>query len=278
MGVMQMENPVAAEKETTLELKPKMKFTGTVMKTTLAGAVVDIGVGKPAVIHVSQIESPDNLPIKSVKDVLKEGQTIEVWIRRIKEERIELTMFKPLDLEWRDIKKDLVVKGKVVRIEPFGVFLEIGAERPGLIHISELAHGFVRTPGDIVKEGDELEAQVIDLNKKKKQIKLSIKALQPEPVHETPEPKDEEKKDRPRRRKGDRRKKGEEGSFNNFSGMGGEAEQAEPDPTAMEIAIREAMEKAKVRKEESKVKKAKSISSEQDDLLTRTLGQKQNSK
>jgi len=276
MGEKLMENPVAVEKDATPELKPKMKFTGTVLKTTLAGAVVDIGVGKPAVIHVSQIESQMNQPIKSVKDVLKEGQSIEVWVRKVKDERIELTMFKPLDLEWRDIKKDLVVKGKVVRIEPFGVFLDIGAERPGLIHISELAHGYVRTPGDVVKEGDELEAQVIDLNKKKKQIKLSLKALQPEPVKE-PEPAPEPRKDRPRRKKAGRRTKGEEG-YENLAELAGETAPAEPDPTAMEIAIREAMEKAKVRKESSKAKKTKGISSEQDELLARTLGQKQNSK
>ncbi len=270
-----MENPVTAEKDPALELKPKMKFTGKVLKTTLAGAVVDIGVGRPAVIHVSQIEPPDNLPIKSVKDVLKEGQIIDVWVRKVKEERIELTMFKPLDLEWRDIKKDLIVKGKVVRIEPFGVFLDIGAERPGLIHISELAHGYVRTPSDVVKEGDELEAQVIDLNKKKKQIKLSLKALQPEPVHEQPAPTAEGRKEKPRRRKGDRRKKGEE-SLTSAAAQSGETEPVEAEPTAMEIAIREAMEKAKVRKEETKSKKAKVVSSEQDELLARTLEHKQN--
>ncbi len=271
-----MENPATAETNPAAELKSKMKFTGTVMKTTLAGAVIDIGVNKPAVIHVSQILSPDNLPIKSVKDVLKEGQSIDVWVRRIKDERIELTMFKPLDLEWRDIKKDMVVKGKVVRIEPFGVFLDVGAERPGLIHISELAHGYVRTPNDVVQEGDELEAQVIDLNKKKKQIKLSLKTLQPEPVHEQPEV-SAERKERPRRRKGDRRKKGEEGVAG-AAALAAEAEPAEPDPTAMEIAIREAMEKAKVRKAETKTKKTKTVSSEQDELLARTLDHKQNTK
>jgi len=272
-----MENPETAGKKTAVELKPKMKFSGTVLKTTLAGAVVDIGVGRPAVIHISQIETPNDMPIKSVKDVLKEGQVIDVWIRKVKEERIELTMFKPLDLEWRDIKKDMVVKGKVVRIEPFGVFLDIGAERPGLIHISELAHGYVRTPGDVVKEGDELEAQVIDLNKKKKQIKLSLKALQPEPVHEQPAPSAESRKERPRRRKSDRRKKGEVGATGTTA-QTGETAQAEPDPTAMEIAIREAMEKAKVRKEDTKVKKIKTVSNEQDELLARTLDQKQNIK
>src|SRR5659263_591143 len=90
-------------------------------------------------------------------------------------------MVKPLDLEWRDIKKGMTIKGKVVRLEKFGAFVEIGAERPGLVHISEMAHGYVKQPGDVVKEGDEIEAKVIEVNRRKKQIKLSMKALRPEP-------------------------------------------------------------------------------------------------
>src|SRR5574338_633391 len=186
-----MESSVAADSDRTIEtnetsdVKPKMHYMGTVVKTGLAGAIIDIGTGKPAVIHISQIvpESPDQ-PIKRVEDVLKVGQQVEVWVKRAKDDRVELTMIKPLDMEWRDIKKGMTVKGTVVRLEKFGAFVEIGAERPGLIHISEMAHGYVRQPTDVVKEGDEVEAQVIDVNRKKKQIKLSIKALQPEPVKE----------------------------------------------------------------------------------------------
>jgi predicted RNA-binding protein with RPS1 domain len=148
-----MENPVVTDSPNP-ELKPKTKFTGKVLKTSLAGAVIDIGVGKPAVIHVSQLVAPAGQAIKSVKDVLQEGQEIEVWVRKVREDRIELTMLQPLDLEWQEIKKDMVVKGTVVRVESFGAFLEIGAERPGLIHISEMAHGYVRTTGDVVKAGD----------------------------------------------------------------------------------------------------------------------------
>ena len=272
-----MENPVVAESNPAQEIKPKTKYTGTVLKTTLAGAVVDIGVGKNAVLHVSQIVTPDDQPIKSVKDALQEGQSVEVWVRKTKDDRIELTMVKPLDLEWRDIKKDMVVKGNVVRIEPFGVFLEIGAERPGLIHISELAHGYVRTPADVVQDGEELEAQVIEVNKKKKQIKLSLKTLQPEPVREEPERLAESKKEKPRRpKKTDRRKKG--GEFNEnldqLDNMTSSTPSEEAEPTAMEIALREAMERAKARKIDDKVKKAKALSSEQEDILARTLEQK----
>jgi transcriptional accessory protein Tex/SPT6 len=272
-----MENPVVSD-STTQELKAKAKFTGKVQRTSLAGAVIDIGVGKPAVIHVSQLVSPTGQTIKSVKEVLQEGQEVEVWVRKVKEDRIELTMIKPLDLDWHEIKKDMVVKGNVVRVETFGAFLEIGAERPGLIHISELAHGYVRTPGDVVKEGDELEAQVIDVNKKKKQIKLSLKALQPEPVKEEVEYQAPEKGKDKRRKKDTKRKKGDEGymSAEEIATLSGNTAAKEAEPTFMEIAIREAMEKAKSRKAEPKAKKVKasSLQTEQEDLLARTLEKK----
>lgn len=272
-----MENPVVSD-STAQELKPKTKFTGKVLKTSLAGAVIDIGVGKPAVIHVSQLVSPTGQAIKSVKEVLQEGQKVEVWVRKVKEDRIELTMIKPLDLDWHEIKKDMVVKGNVVRVETFGAFLEIGAERPGLIHISELAHGYVRTPGDVVKEGDELEAQVIDVNKKKKQIKLSLKALLPEPVKEEVEYQAPEKSKDKRRKKDTKRKKGDEGymSAEEIAALSGDAASKEAEPTFMEIAIREAMEKAKSRKVEPKAKKVKAagLQAEQEDLLARTLEKK----
>ena len=61
------------------------------------------------------------------------------------------------------------------------MFVDIGAERPGLVHISEMTHDFIRTPGDVVKEGDVVEVKVLDVIKPKKQIKLSMKALQDKP-------------------------------------------------------------------------------------------------
>ncbi|GAP10462.1 ribosomal protein S1 [Bellilinea caldifistulae] len=279
-----MENTAVAESSSNLEIKPKMKFAGKVIKTTLAGAVVEIAEGQKAVLHISQISTFTDQPIKSVKDVLQVGQIIDVWVRRIKDNRIELTMIKPLDLEWREIKPDMVVKGKVVRIENFGVFLDIGAERPGLIHISELAHGYVRTPSDVVKEGDELEAKVIDVNKKKKQIKLSVKALLPEPVQEevaepVKEPRKESGKERPRRGKKNTSRQERHHEFGDLSAeiqQAGEESSSESEPTAMEIALREAMERAKDRKkaEKAKKEKAKSLSNEQEEILARTLEHK----
>ena len=161
----------------TTTLEPKTKLSGKVLKTTLAGALVDVGQSIPGVIHISQLSTE---PVNKVEDVVKEGQTVDVWVRRVKKDRIELTMIEPLALEWKEIEPDMVVKGKVVRLEAYGAFVDIGAERPGMVHVSELAHGYVKTPNEIVKEGDEVEAKVLDVNRKKKQIKLSMKALEPD--------------------------------------------------------------------------------------------------
>ena len=288
-----MESSVAADTDRTIEtnqtndVKPKMHYTGTVVKTGLAGAIIDVGIGRPAVIHISQIvtESVDQ-PIKRVEDVLKVGQQVEVWVKKTKDNRVELTMIKPLDLEWRDIKKGMNIKGQVVRLEKFGAFIEIGAERPGLIHISEMAHGYVRQPSDVVKEGDEIEAQVIDVNRKKKQIKLSLKALQPEPVKEEELPRvftepvrreRDKDKDKPARRRKTKspRARGEDGSSNvdDLIATINEPEK-EAEPTFMEIALREAMEKAKARKQEDKARKTKGVSQAQEDILNRTLENK----
>jgi len=289
-----MESSIAAETDRTIEtneseeVKSKMHYSGTVVKTGLAGAIIDIGVGRPAVIHISQIISEDpEQAIKRVEDVLKVGQQVDVWVKRTKEDRIELTMIKPLDLEWRDIKKGMNVKGQVVRLEKFGAFIEIGAERPGLIHISEMAHGYVRQPSDVVKEGDEVEAQVIDVNRKKKQIKLSLKALQPEPVKEEELPrvftepvrrdrdkdKDKDKTNRRKKTKSPRARSDESGDVDQLMAVINEPEK-EAEPTAMEIALREAMEKAQARKQADKARKTKGISQEQQDILSRTLENK----
>lgn len=279
-----MESNEVAEVETANEIKPKMHYTGKVMKISLAGALLEIGEGTPAVMHISQMVAADEQPIKRVEDVLSVGQEVEVWVKKIKDGRIEMTMIKPLDLEWRDIKKGMTVKGTVVRLEKFGAFVEIGAERPGLVHISEMAHGYVKQPSDVVKEGDEVEAEVLDVNRRKKQIKLSMKALQPEPVKvEEPRPTRTPSADGgPAREKPKRRPAKTGRKSSSMSDESAELllslndnSEAEAEPTAMEIALREAMEKAKTRKQKADAKK-KSTSQEQDDILSRTLEQKAN--
>jgi ribosomal protein S1 len=240
---------------TAVTLEPKTKLSGKVLKTTLAGALVDVGQGIPGVIHISQLSTE---PVNKVEDVVKEGQTVDVWVRRVKKDRIELTMIQPLALEWKEIEPDMVVKGKVVRLEAYGAFVDIGAERPGMVHVSELAHGYVKTPNEIVKEGDEVEAKVLDVNRKKKQIKLSMKALEPE-IEEFKPAKKESKKP------------SKHGSRKNQTDVMEQEEDREPEMTAMQIAWQEALNKSNADRA-YKVKRSKSSASqEQEELLSRTL-------
>ena len=116
-----MESSFVSDANTPVEVKQKMHFNGTVTKISLAGALIDVGSGHPAVLHISQIISnTENEPVRRVEDVLQIGQQIEVWVRKAKGDHVELTMFKPLDLEWREIKKGMTVKGTVTRLEKFG--------------------------------------------------------------------------------------------------------------------------------------------------------------
>lgn len=239
----------------TTTLEPKTKLSGKVLKTTLAGALVDVGQNIPGVIHISQLSKD---PVNKVEDVVKEGQTIDVWVRRVKKDRIELTMIEPLALEWKEIEPDMIVKGKVVRLEAYGAFVDIGAERPGMVHVSELAHGYVKTPNEIVKEGDEVEAKVLDVNRKKKQIKLSMKALEPE-IEEFKPAKKENKKG------------GKRAPKKETVEVASQEEEKEAELTVMQIAWQEALNKANAERA-YKVKRAKSnISQEQEDLLERTM-------
>lgn len=256
-----MESEVLANPENATitdigDLKRKMKFEGKVVKATLAGAVVDIGVGVPGVVHISQLQAE---PVNRVEDVVKVGDSVEVWVRRVfpKKNRVELTMIKPLDLEWREINKDMVFKGKVTRLEKFGAFVDIGAERPGLVHISEMTHDYIKSVNEVVKEGDEIEVKVLNVNPKRKQIKLSMKALEEPPVKVA---RDVQRSPKAARSSGE------------------PTEKEAPVPTAMEIALREAMERSQEQGEEEtkKTKKSKSKNSQDDleNILARTLNQR----
>ncbi len=158
------------------DLKRKMKLTGTVKKIELFGAFVDVGVGRDGLVHISSLS---NRPVNKVEDIVKAGDTVTVWVRKAdpRAGRIDLSMVEPSALDWDEIKPGQVYTGKVVKIERFGAFVEIGAERPGLVHISELATYRVEEVTEIVKMGQEIEVKVLAVDPRKRQIKLSMKAL-----------------------------------------------------------------------------------------------------
>ena len=238
-------------------LEPKTKLSGKVVKTTLAGVLVDIGQDLPGVIHISQLQ---NDQVNKPEDVVQVGQTVEVWVRRVKKDRIELTMIEPLGMEWNEIKPETVVRGKVVRLESYGAFVDFGAERPGLVHVSEISRGYIKNPGEIVKEGDEVEAVVLDVNRRKKQIRLSMKALEPE-LEEVKPAKKEARKERSSKKK----------PKSEALEAQAQEEAKEAEMTAMQIAWQEALDRANERGKGQKSKRVKAGSDEQEDILNRTL-------
>jgi predicted RNA-binding protein with RPS1 domain len=237
---MTTENPVPA---TIDEVVPKMEVKGTVKKIDLYGALVDIGVGRLGLLHISQLSEGH---VKNVTDVLNEGDEITVWVQDVdrKKGRINLTMLKPPQVTWKDIEEGGVFKGTVVRVEKFGAFVDIGAERPGLVHVSELAKGYVGDPSDVVSIGDEIDVKVIGVNRRKRQIDLSVRAVDEKARVEAQV----------------------------------EADTDEKLPTAMELALRRAMESSGMQmpprpgKDKRRGKKTKR-QADREDIFARTLQQ-----
>jgi small subunit ribosomal protein S1 len=172
------------------DLTPAAEVQGTVKRIELYGAFVDIGVGTDALLHISQLGKQN---VRNVEDVVKVGEQITAFVLKVEPDtkRIALSLVKPPAVNWDTIKEGDTLEGQVERLENFGAFINIGAERPGMVHVSEMAEGFVKSPSDIVKVGDKVEVRVLKVNRKKRQIDLSMKPA-PEPIEQLPEEEEEE--------------------------------------------------------------------------------------
>jgi small subunit ribosomal protein S1 len=237
-----MDNQESNNLKQLSDIKPKMQLHGIVTKIELFGAFVDVGLDTPGLVHISKIRRE---PLKRIQDVLQEGQEIDIWVERVDPTagRLELTLIKPVQLDWKDIKPGLKITGEVVRLEKFGAFIDIGAVRPGLVHVSEMSSGYVSDPSELVKVGDQVEVVILDFDRKKRQIKLSMK------IEESVEDLLEEE------------------------------EPEEVPPTAMEVALRKALEQqndevpSPAKASPTQPKKEKN-QNELEDILSRTLEQR----
>jgi small subunit ribosomal protein S1 len=262
-----MELTTAAAPSNIEDIKPKMQLTGTVKRLELYGAFIDLGLETTGLIHISKLGGDQ---VNRVSDVLQEGEEVTVWVEKVDPDRqqIMLTMVPPLAVDWSDLKTDQVYSGTVTRLENFGAFVNIGAEREGLVHISELSHDYVKSAADVVKVGQEVEVKVLGFNRRKRRIDLSMKALSEKPEEEfTPVPRSQGGRNQ-------RRSEPREREVEVFE------EETEEMPTAMEIALRRALGNdtiAAVKTESgSQTKKNKKQQREekrriQEDLLKRTL-------
>lgn len=157
------------------------KFKGTVKSLTDFGAFVDIG-GVDGLIHVSELSWNK---VKHPSAVVKVGDIVEVSILEFDREksRISLGFKKAEDNPWFNAEQkyavNTIVKGKVVRIVPFGAFVQLEDGIDGLVHISQISNVRIAKPSDVLEIGQEVEAKVIELNLETRKIGLSIKEVNP---------------------------------------------------------------------------------------------------
>ncbi|MDK2810900.1 MAG: hypothetical protein PWR27_1609 [Petroclostridium sp.] len=155
------------------------RYSGVVKKLTDFGAFVDLG-GVDGLIHISELSWSK---IKHPSEVLKEGDVAEVYISELDKEkkRISLGFKKAEDNPWVIAKSKFnlgdVVKCKVVRLVPFGAFVELIPGVDGLIHISQIANKRIGKPADVLSIGQEVEAKIIEMDLDNQKISLSIREL-----------------------------------------------------------------------------------------------------
>ncbi|RRQ46531.1 30S ribosomal protein S1 [Chryseobacterium sp. SC28] len=166
------------------QLEKGQVLEGTVKNITSYGVFVDLG-GVDGLIHITDLSwSRVNHP----SEILEDGQTVKVVILDFDDEktRIQLGMKQlephPWDALSADLKVGDRVKGKVVVLADYGAFVEIAPGVEGLIHVSEMSWStHLRSAGDFVKVGDEVEAEVLTLDREDRKISLGMKQLSKDP-------------------------------------------------------------------------------------------------
>ena len=229
---------VQPPKFTWNDLKPGLKTEGRVVRLEKFGAFVDLGAETDGLVHISEMGTGR---VSKPSDVVSDGDVITVWIKDAdrKSRRISLSMLEPPEVDIRSLKPDTVLTGKVVRLETFGAFVDIGAGRDGMIHVSEMGRGYVGNPSEIMSVGDEIQVRVLEVDARRGRISLSMKDMPADAYV-----------------------------------MDGEQEEL---PSSMELALRDAMEREGMpppvkKQQKRRQKKSKRRRTwEQDDLFARTL-------
>lgn len=162
------------------------KVTGKVMVITDYGAFVEVAPGVEGLLHVSEMSWSQHL--RSPKDFLKEGQEVEVQILNIDREERKMSLgMKQLAADpWADIEFKYPVNSrhtaKVRNFTHFGIFAELEEGVDGLIHISDLSWTKrVKHPSDFCKIGDEVEVQVLEVDKENRRLSLGHKQVDENP-------------------------------------------------------------------------------------------------
>lgn len=166
------------------ELEPKTRLEGRIKKVGLHGAVVDVGLPYEGLLHISQLSG--DREVDAVAEAVRVGDEVTVWVTEVHpdQRRISLTMVEPPDVTWEELHEGEIYSGKVTRIEQYGVFVDIGAKRPGLLHVREMSAGYVEHPSELVSVGDEIEVRLQRLDRRRQRIDLTRQGLEEDAVQE----------------------------------------------------------------------------------------------
>lgn len=157
---------------------------GTVMRFTEYGAFVDIG-GLDGLLHISEISWGK---LKHPQEALKIGEKIQVKILSMNTEKgkISLGLKQNRPEPWTIIDEKYqvgqIITGKIVQIKDYGAFVELEPGLDGLVHISEIAYKRVTNIADEISVGQEVSAKILEIDKERKRISLSIKETLEPPI------------------------------------------------------------------------------------------------
>jgi len=156
---------------------------GTVQRLTQFGAFVDVG-GVDGLVHISELSYQH---VEKPSDVVKEGDKVKVKILKLDpaNERISLSIKAAQPGPWEQAGGQFqigdIIQGTVRRLVDFGAFVEVAPGVEGLVHVSQIAHRRIGTPHEVLKEGQQVNVKVLDINVGEKRISLSIKETEEAP-------------------------------------------------------------------------------------------------
>ena len=162
------------------------RYQGRVTNITKYGAFVELEEGVEGLLHVSEMTWSKKL--KDPSEILKAGDTVEVVALRVEKEhkKISLGLKQLLSNPWDELRskhpEGSVVEGLVKNLTDFGVFVDIGSEIDGLVHVSDISWSQrVKHPSELYKRGDRVQARVLKVDPESQKFSLSIKHLTVDP-------------------------------------------------------------------------------------------------
>ncbi len=165
------------------------RVRGTVTRLMDFGAFVELEPGVEGLIHVSEMSWVKK--VKKPSDLVKPGETVEAVILGVSagERRMSLGLKQALGNPWADVAQKFpvgsVAEGPVVSITKFGAFVEVAEGIEGMIHVSDMsAEKRINHPQDMLKVGQMVKAQVLELDAEKRRLKLGMKQLVPTDIDE----------------------------------------------------------------------------------------------